>query len=251
MNYIDYYRKARLQFSNHFRTVEDVLNLDCLRLGIVDVHTVAAQIGMWMDKQPKTNELSIPYKGDIFNDLDLNHVARQIMPDVENFYGCNLFVDKVYIYRNVYQDIEKSSWLWHYDNNPPTVYKIMIYLCDVGEGNAPFQYVENMLNEPSRTGTDKWEKAKHGSRVDPATVRQNNIRTVFGPKGFSFLQNPNCTHRATVPFIGSHRDVLTLRVRPTIEPMFPYVSPEHTTDFKYDGTVPQNPEQKKTDKLVG
>lgn len=230
--------------------MDDVLKLDYMSLGVLDVKTVAAQVGIWMAQQPKTSELSIPYKGNIFTDLDLNHVARQVMPGVESFYGCNVFVDKVYIYRNVYQDIEKSSWLWHYDNNPPTVYKIMIYLTDVGEGNAPFQYVEDMLNEPTRTGPDKWEKPPNGSRVNPHTIDNTKIRTVFGPKGFSFLQNPNCTHRATVPFIGSYRDVLVLRVRPTIEAVDQYVSPNHTTDFDYDGTVPQNPQQKKIVKKV-
>ena len=49
----------------------------------------------------------------------------------EKRFGCNLYVDKIYIYRTLRLKKRESSYLWHYDNNPSEIVKNIIYLNEV------------------------------------------------------------------------------------------------------------------------
>ena len=60
---------------------------------------------------------------------ELTKLSNIIIPYLEKTkYYCNLYVDKVYIYRTLPLDKRVSSYEWHYDNNPNEVIKTLIYL---------------------------------------------------------------------------------------------------------------------------
>lgn len=239
MNYVEYFAEAKKvwkQENNPTDKMIDILKLDCLPLKVLDVEKEASLVNTWFNKNHITNALSQYYS----KKIDLSRIAKQIVPDVELLYGCHLYVDKTYIYRSYYQPTKQTSWLWHYDNNPKSVLKIMIYLTDVDETQAPFQYVSGDLNEPSRNGPDDWGPPTNGSRIPDSYVDLKEVKSVVGPKGFSFIQNPNCTHRATVPEDGKTRDILVLRVRPIVKTV-PYITKKFTTGIQTSDTVPIDP----------
>ena len=68
----------------------------------------------------------------------IERVSNTLLPYLEeNMFGCNLYVDKVYIYRTKMLEIKKDSYLWHHDNNPNEIVKLIIYLNNVDLYNSP------------------------------------------------------------------------------------------------------------------
>src|SRR5262249_32615112 len=83
----------------------------------------------------------------------LEELCSPILEEIEQkIYGSYAIVDKVYVYRSpVSRRAPAASWLWHFDNHPHEVLKVMIYLTNVTEGRAPFEYLRDARTlEPLR-----------------------------------------------------------------------------------------------------
>ena len=182
----------------------------------------------------------------------LEVLADEICPILEKeLYGCNIFVDKVYCYRNIYSAERDSSWLWHWDNNPDEVYKVMIYLSDVGKENGPFEYLVSKNGVPvkkasSRTGISEWKKqnSRVGEKEMTRLLKAGKTVKVIGEAGTQVAFNNNVVHRANIPYLGMVRDVLILRVRPTKEKLPSYIDPKWTSTSLDGSVVPINPDEK-------
>ena len=181
---------------------------------------------------------------------DLKIISNYIVPHLENtMYGCHLYVDKIYIYRTTKCERD-SSYIWHYDNNPNEIVKNIIYLNDVDEDNSPFEYLSKpngkgyMFNS-YRQGPEKWNKAPNGSRVTEEVkelkVSGHTSQKVTGPKGTTFAFNNNTCHRAN-PVIKGYRDVVNIRVKPTINKIN-YIDGNYTSSFEKSGVVSPNPNE--------
>jgi hypothetical protein len=218
--------------------------------------SVAAHVGDFFDhSKPKKGELATNF-ADIFSLEGLPALANEIVPDLEeNFFGCHLFVDKVYSYRSHLAE-RRASWLWHWDNNPNEVVKIIVYLSDVNdEHDGPFEYIASEEGEapivtPSRTGHDNWKPPRNGSRVSDKEMQAYKSQGYFptiatGLAGTTVAFNNNCVHRANPPGKGRHRDIITLRVRPTIEKVESYIDERWTTTCEVSGACPKDPSKKK------
>ncbi len=259
MNFTDYYNEAKT-ISNYNSGI-DIYNLCSIK---VEPNTNNDKIGNLDNNYMKfVNDLSNKVNINLSNNKvessklliiddnfidykeELNGITDIILPNIEkNIFGCNVFVDKIYIYRNIHYDKLSTSWLWHYDNNPYEVLKIMIYLTDVDKKSGPFQQIcdkdnNGSMKAPSRTGPSNWKTPPpNGSRISENEINsllKNNklIKTNLGPKGTLILFSPQCIHRATSPDINNYRDVLIIRVRPTINKKYPYVDEKWTGGFKH------------------
>ena len=136
------------------------------------------------------------------------------------------------------------------DNNPNEVVKNIIYLTDVTDENSPFEFIvdsegRGILFEATRRGTDTWGPVANNSRlVEEAKYLFDNgytTKKVFGPTGTTYSFNNDAAHRVN-PIIEGYRDVINIRVKPTLEPAPQYISKEYTTSYEYSGVVNQNPE---------
>ena len=181
---------------------------------------------------------------------DLNILSGYIVPYLEEtMYGCYLYVDKIYIYRTTKCERD-SSYLWHYDNNPNEIVKNIIYLNDVNENNSPFEYLckadgKGYMFNSYRQGPEKWSKAPNGSRV---TKEVNELQSsghrpqkITGQKGTTFAFNNNTCHRAN-PVIEGYRDVVNIRVKPTLKKI-EYINPKYTSSFEKSGVVSPTPNE--------
>lgn len=197
--------------------------------------------------------LSIQYRDDIFELFEIGAIANEIVPILEkDLYGCNLYIDKAYIWRSLSGMQRDTSWLWHYDNNPNEIYKIMIYLTDVSEDCAPFEYIQNssglgLMKLGTRQGTKNWKPAPDGGRVSANELdyyfkRGAKQVKVTGNRGTIFVFNNNVIHRANPASRGKYRDVLVIRIKPTEYPVKNYFDRIHTTSFECSGIVNINPE---------
>ena len=168
----------------------------------------------------------------------VRELSAALLPEIERaLFGSFVVVDKVYVYRNlVTRQAEQVSWLWHYDNHPTEVIKVMIYLTDVGERNAPFEYVRHgQTGEPymfnplpllghSRIAASRVERHLHdGYEAFKAT----------GPRGTLLIFDDNVLHRATFAREG-YRDVLVYQIRPATFRPEPRLDPRWTGSFEHD-----------------
>lgn len=144
----------------------------------------------------------------------------------------------------------EASWLWHYDNNPKEVMKLLIYLNDIGPDNAPLEFCTHKdgtvpVIAATRFGPACWHKAKRNTRLTPQEVDKwvemgCQKVLVTGKKGTLTAFIPNVIHRAN-PAKEGYRDALFIRVRPTIEPTSTYTNKKWSTSFEIPGVVPENP----------
>lgn len=187
----------------------------------------------------------------------LEEVGDEIISSVEKEYAnCYLHLDKVYVYRNIVTENKPmTSWLWHYDNHPTEITKIMIYLTDVTEQSGPFEYLldkneKSVIIEPSRQGEKQWGKPKWPASRVPADVMKkyfdNGCKAVkaTGPKGTTIIFDNNAIHRANIAK-SSHRDVLVYQVKPYVKPLKPRVNPKEWTGSFQQWDISKNPAELK------
>jgi hypothetical protein len=178
---------------------------------------------------------------EIWDFAELEEIAGMVVPQLEEtLFGSYAYVSAVHIYRNLATGrTPASSWLWHYDNNPLEVIKLLIYLSNCDADTGAFEYLrhpttrEGVKIASSRTGFDHWTKPVYdGSRI-PEAVLQDYLQKgyesarVVGPAGTAILFDNNCIHRATVPE-RRHRDAIVLLLRPSHRPIRPFVSRTYT-----------------------
>ena len=166
----------------------------------------------------------------------LEEFCAAVVPVIEErMYGAHVLVDKVYVYRSpVSRQQPQASWVWHYDEHPREVLKLMLYLTDVTGDTAPFMFLARGGDGRAVIGT---RTPLYGqSRMSPARMARFQAsgcvaRAVTGPRGTLVLFNDNVIHRATLA-TRAHRDVLVLQLRPTDRPRRPLADPRWTGSFQ-------------------
>ena len=181
---------------------------------------------------------------------EISSICETLIPHMEeNRYGCHLYVDKIYIYRTLKLDNRVSSYEWHYDNNPDEIVKTLIYLNDVDHNNSPYEYLKNPHNQGvlgtcTRKGTDCWYPPPNNSRVghliEGLKSQGYNTQQVHGELGTTVSFINNSIHRVN-PIIEGYRDVINIRVKPTMQPAPEYANPMYTTSYEYSGVVNRDP----------
>ena len=146
-------------------------------------------------------------------------LCAELLPAIERqVFGCYVIVDKVYIYRNlVSRQPPQASWLWHYDNHPTEVLKLMIYLTDVTERTAPLEYLRHRESHKALNFVPR--PMLGDSRISPSRVQRYldngyEAHKATGPRGTTILFDDNVVHRANIAE-NAHRDVLVYQLRPT------------------------------------
>jgi hypothetical protein len=207
------------------------LSANCMFMPRVDRGTAA-----------RTEEVQAVKDGDVIS-LQLKdaitvdgvrELGAAILPEIERrLFGAYVIVDKVYVYRNlVTRQQEQVSWLWHYDNHPTEVMKIMIYLTDVGPLNAPFEYVRARASgEPVQyaprplLGNSRVSAAE----VDTLLASGHEAVKATGPRGTMLIFDDNVLHRATFAREG-RRDALVYQIRPAV------FKPQERLDRRWSGS---------------
>jgi hypothetical protein len=173
----------------------------------------------------------------------VRELGDAILPEIERrLFGSFVIIDKVYAYRNlVTRQKEQVSWLWHYDNHPTEVVKIMIYLTDVGPLNAPFEFVRRKATGEPLGFSPKpllGDSRVNASRVDELVANGHEIVKATGPKGTMLIFDDNVLHRATFAREG-RRDVLVYQIRPASFRPARRLDPKWSGSFEHVDFNPQ------------
>lgn len=177
-------------------------------------------------------------------------------------FGSYVYCDNIKIYETpVGLKDEKSSWLWHLDNNPREQIKILMYLTDVEEGSGPFTYLSDPHGRAVKASTRRvdhknWCTSKglhaskfcswHSSRVSAHamdTMIKNgcNEVPVYGKIGTSILFDNNIIHKGSLPKI-KPRVAITMQFRPVDEKRDSLVGAKYTGDGWKHTTFNMNPD---------
>lgn len=112
----------------------------------------------------------------------------------------------------------------------------MIYLSDVGDGAAPFEYLrDNRRARPVQGGP--LTPMHHHNRVAEQTIQRYVARgyeahRVTGPRATVLVFDTNIIHRGTLAQSDA-RDVLVLQVRPVACRAVPHIDPRWTGSFPH------------------
>lgn len=128
------------------------------------------------------------------------------------YYRSRYRIQSAYVYRLIPGASPPSmSWLWHSDDVPPGLIKVMVYLNDTREANGAFRGVDSRLSwRLLRSGFQ--DRTKAGAFVPTLESKA----TVFeGPPGTSVIFDNNILHKATAPREG-FRDAVVFTVVPSL-----------------------------------
>lgn len=144
-----------------------------------------------------------------------------ITPDIEKtleaYFQSHFKIYSTDIYRILPTDAkEDQSFLWHFDNGPTQLIKLMVYLDDVNAETGAFRVKPKPLSlQLKRRGF--WDR----KTVEPfrhVLEDQSTTKVFEAPLGTAILFHAmNCIHKATYPRTG-HRDVATFLLHPSTEP---------------------------------
>lgn len=166
---------------------------------------------------------------------EVHQLSSLIMPVVEReILGCYGKVEFLHPYRNIPMKpwhMEKSSWMWHYDDCPDEFLKLFINLNEVTDNSGPLRYLqladgEVPLIETFNTSVDYHKNGRRqvypSSRIPSEVVeaelsRGGQIVSATGKSGSYIICTPNIVHKASVPDPNTEpRDVLFFFIRPSM-----------------------------------
>jgi hypothetical protein len=170
----------------------------------------------------------------------IQELSRPIVEQLERrVLGSHAIVERVFVYRSpVSRARPRASWLWHYDNYPREILKVMIYLTTVTAGDAPFEYLRHSTTGAALPGRPL-SPGYGDSRIDADALARYQAQgyaphAVTGPPGTMILFDNNVVHRANLA-ARSHRDVVVLQVRPALSGGLGEVDERWTGSFQHAG----------------
>lgn len=153
---------------------------------------------------------------EVFPELEA-FITPDIAATIEAYFGSYFKIFSTDIYRILPTEMkEDQSFLWHFDNGPKHLIKLMVYLDAVTQDTGAFRVKPKPLSlELKRKGF--WDRKSVGPFR--AVLEDTSTTRVFeAPLGTAILFHAmNCAHKATYPKQG-HRDVGTFLIHPSKEP---------------------------------
>lgn len=169
------------------------------------------------------------------HDIDgIETLCQKVMPEVEKYiYGSYVEVASSYTeMKFVRKDTTAEVRLFHSDRHYEDTIRMIIYMSDVGEDNAPFEYIRHKETKKLvRIRTADHPLYTKVGRI-PENVLQNYLNQgyervkISGKKGTIVLFDSKIIHKANVPKNGC-RVVLVLPIRPSIFKPAQYVDPRN------------------------
>ena len=181
---------------------------------------------------------------------NIEKLANILIPYVEKtIFNCNLYAMAAYAYKTkpgIYDSKSVGSLLWHIDNHPKEVVKIMVYLNDVDNTTGPFEILDKQGSgykfPTTRVSCNEWSPSQSrfsDSQIDSFHSQGYSSKKLTGARGTVIIFDNNIVHRAT--FCDEReRSVITFMVKPIDRKVRPYISEKHT-GTNYHKDVFKNP----------
>ena len=134
-------------------------------------------------------------------------LEERLLNIVESYIGLPVAYHGVYLRRDVVNNVQLKSRLWHTDMEDYRNFKVIVYLNDVSENGGPFQYIPKYLTSllsSSLNYSSGYIKDETVKKVIP----ESSWNSCTGPSGTVVLvDSANIFHRGKIP-TGSDRFTL-------------------------------------------
>jgi hypothetical protein len=136
------------------------------------------------------------------------------------YYGSNYRIYSSDLYRTIpsnklNKEKDFSSLLWHFDNSPKNLMKVMIYINDVSIKNGAISFVPKPISrELKKKGY--WDRYNPNIAPHIEKIEKNNVYLEGDSGTILFFSVHDCIHKATLPSEG-HRDVAVFLIQPSIK----------------------------------
>ncbi|GAB1539069.1 hypothetical protein NUACC21_17340 [Scytonema sp. NUACC21] len=155
-------------------------------------------------------------------------LEQRLLNIVENYLGLPVAYHGAYYRRDIANNVEKKSRLWHMDSEDRKLLKIIIYLNDINEDKGPFQYIP----QPLTLNVARALRYKYGYLRDTTmrrVISTSHYRSCTGPSGtVVFAGTASVFHRGKIP-VASDRYAI----------FFDYTSRQPKFPFYCKSSLPQ------------
>jgi hypothetical protein len=129
-------------------------------------------------------------------------LQERLLNIIENYIGLPVAYHGVYFRRDIANEVEQTSRLWHLDKEDRKVLKVIIYLNDVMDDIGPFQYIPQSLT-PSIASSLNYNYGYIKDQTMQEYVSPSNCKSCTGLAGTVVIAGTaSIFHRGKVPFSG-------------------------------------------------
>ena len=126
-------------------------------------------------------------------------LEEKLLNIVESYLSLPVTYHGVYFRRDLANQIQKKSRLWHLDREDRRMFKIIIYLNDVSEEGGPFQYIPKSLTSITSRLLE-YDYSYIDDKTIEQIVPQSKWKSCLGTAGTVVIADTaNIFHRGKVP----------------------------------------------------
>ncbi|BAZ12751.1 hypothetical protein NIES4071_45840 [Calothrix sp. NIES-4071] len=141
-----------------------------------------------------TNEQMMEYP-----EIFLWGLERRILNIAETYFGLPVAYHGAYLRRDIANNVQRKSRLWHMDTEDRQVLKAIIYLHDVNEQQGPFQYIPMAVTQ-KLVQTLKYKQGYIQDSVMQHTASLSDCKSCLGVVGtVIFAATGSIFHRGKIP----------------------------------------------------
>jgi len=183
----------------HISSVES-LNIP----GTCDVLRSASALMPELAKSPPTarSGFMVQTESGYFKDhpeLYLWGVDDTVLDIAENYLGVPVGFDGIHINRSIANGLHKGTRMWHLDQQDHRMLRVIIYLNDIDDDSAAFQYLPKQHSERVRQSLS-YSNELLSDTIMRSVVAEDQWKSCVGPRGTVIFVDPaNIFHRGKIP----------------------------------------------------
>ncbi|MDP5017022.1 MAG: 2OG-Fe(II) oxygenase [Dolichospermum sp.] len=128
-------------------------------------------------------------------------LEQRLLNIIENFIGLPVAYQGVYFRRDIANQLEVGSRLWHIDQEDRKILKVIIYLNNISEDHGPFQYIPKSLT-PKIAQSLKYTSGYIQDKIMQNVISSEIYKSCAGITGTVILADTSSIfHRGKPPII--------------------------------------------------
>lgn len=132
-------------------------------------------------------------------DIFLWGLEQRLLNIVESYLGLPVAYHGAYFRRDIANNVQEKSRLWHLDKEDRKLLKIIVYLTDVYDDGGSFQYIPRSLTDTVARSL-RYSYGYIQDKTMQKVVSPSNWKSCTGPAGTVLLvDTANVFHRGKIP----------------------------------------------------
>ena len=116
-------------------------------------------------------------------------LEEKLLNIIENYLSLPITYHGVYLRRDLTNQVQQKSRLWHLDREDRRMLKIIIYLNDISEEGGPFQYIPKSLTSITSRAL-KYDYGYIDDKIMEQVVPQSKWKSCLGASGTVVIADP-------------------------------------------------------------